>query len=199
MTGAFRKHPGTRDRWILQGLVCLGLWALAGGSGGALTLEELRRESNLTPQRFARFFSEFKYQFHAEVQEPEVFLATESGDCDDYAVVAAMVLLEKGYHTRLMAVRMPGVTHVVCYVEETKCYLDYNNRMYLIKTANAEGTLRDIARKVAKSFNASWTSASEFVYTNGVRRMVATVAQTDKYTVAPVVVSKPARQIVVDF
>jgi len=198
MAGLFLKHRGQGDRWIIGGLVCLGIWISMGAAAG-LTLEELRRESNLTPQRFARFFSEFKYQFHAEVQEPEVFLSTASGDCDDYAVVAAMVLLEKGYHTRLIAVRMPGVTHVVCYVAEAKCYLDYNNRSYLIKTASADGTLRDVARKVAKSFDASWTSASEFVYTNGVKRLVATVAQTDKYTATPVVVGKPERQIVIDF
>jgi hypothetical protein len=199
MTGVFLKPREPGDRWIIGGLVCLGIWVLIGATASGLTLGELRREPNLTPQKFARFFSDFKYQYHAEVQEPEVFLSSESGDCDDYGVVAARVLQERGYHTRLVAVRMPGVTHVVCYVEETKCYLDYNNRIYLIKTTSADGTLRDIARKVSKSFDASWTSASEFVYTNGVKLLVATVSQTDKYSAAPVIAGQPARRIVIDF
>jgi hypothetical protein len=155
----------------------------------ALTIDELRREPPpMTPARFANFFTDFSYQFFAEIQSPEVFLATRNGDCDDYATLAATVLAEKGFHPRLFAVRMPGLSHVVCYVDETRTYLDYNNRVYLKKTASSDGTLNDIARRVAKSFDASWTSCSEFTYSNGVKRMVATIVKTS----GGLIVSTPA-------
>src|SRR5437868_3822687 len=78
----------------------------------ALTLDELRHEPNLTPQRFGSHFSQFKFEFRDEVQAPDVFLATRSGDCDDFSILAAMVLKERGYTPRLVAVRMPGMVHV---------------------------------------------------------------------------------------
>ncbi|MHB8523928.1 MAG: transglutaminase-like domain-containing protein [Limisphaerales bacterium] len=154
----------------------LALWLAATPLLG-VTLEDLRRDSKLTPQRFARYFADFQFKYHTEVQAPEVFLASESGDCDDYATLAAMVLSEKGYTTRLVTVRMPGVVHVVCYVAETGCYLDYNNREFLIRTVGTNGSLADIARKVAWSFGGSWTSASEFTFQDGVKRTVTTVAR----------------------
>jgi hypothetical protein len=146
-----------------------------------LTVETLRSEPRLSPQKFASFFSDFRYAFHEEIQPPALFLARRAGDCDDYATLADAILAEKGYATRLVAVRMPGLlTHVVCYVVEDRIYLDYNNRSYLVKTERAKPGLREIASKVAKSFNASWTSASEFTYTNGFKRMIATAVHTDK-------------------
>lgn len=145
----------------------------------AVTLDDLRREPPpMTPPRFAAFFTDFTYQYFEEIQPVEVFLATRNGDCDDYATLAAMILAEKGLHPRLFAIRMPGLVHVVCYVGETQTYLDYNNRVYLKKTAPADGSLKDIARRVAKSFDASWTSCSEFTYTNGVKHMVSTIVKT---------------------
>src|SRR5688572_28170495 len=98
----------------------------------AVSLDDLRNMEGLTPQKFASYFSDFEFKFRAEVQSPEVFLATESGDCDDYSILAATILKEKGYTPRLISVRMPDVTHVVCYIEETKSYLDYNNRSFFV-------------------------------------------------------------------
>ena len=66
----------------------------------AVTLDELRNTTDLTPQKFASFFSDFEFKFHAEIQAPEVFLATQSGDCDDYAILAATVLKEFVSRTR---------------------------------------------------------------------------------------------------
>ncbi len=160
---------------ITLGLLVAGL-VLAQRAARALTLEDLERDSKLTPSRFARYFADFNYCFHAEVQRPEVFLATQSGDCDDYAILAAQVLHAKGYTTRLISVRMPGLIHVVCYVAETKCYLDFNNRVYLKRTVGSDGSLPDIARKVAKSFDTHWASAAEFTYDHEVKRLVTTVA-----------------------
>jgi hypothetical protein len=146
----------------------------------AITFDELKSDAKLTPKRFASYFTDFEYRFHAEVQPPEVFLTTRSGDCDDYAILADMVLRPKGYETRLVSVRMPGLlVHVVCYVTQEKGYLDYNNRVYMVKVAKSGPGIREVAAKVAKSLEANWTSASEFVYTNGVKRLVATVVKTD--------------------
>lgn len=162
-------------QWVLGvgGLLLLG--AL-----GAITLEELQKDPKLTPKRFASHFTDFEYVFHAEVQKPEVFLTTRAGDCDDYAVLADLVLKPNGYETHLVAVRMPGQgAHVVCYVTQEKGYLDYNNRVYIIKIEHCAASLRAIAGKVAKSFDANWTSASEFTYGGGVKRLVNTVVKTD--------------------
>lgn len=162
-------------RWSLAG-ICLPLTLLA------VTLEELRTVEKLNSRKFAGYFKDFDYSFHEEIQQPEVFLETRSGDCDDYAILADMVLRERGFTTRLITVRMPGlVPHVVCYVMEDKVYLDYNNRIYLTRTEKADPDLRDIARKVAKSFEANWTSVSEFKYVDGLKELVQTISKTDAY------------------
>jgi hypothetical protein len=150
-----------------------------------VTLEELRADPDLNPKRLMSRVSRFKYELHAEVQAPEVFLATESGDCDDFATMAAMVLREKGFTPRLFAVRMPGLTHVVCYVGEVGSYMDYNNRVYMRSLVKTKPEIREIADKVAKSFDSSWTTASEFIYTNQVKIMVSTVARAETFVVAP--------------
>jgi Transglutaminase-like domain len=152
------------------------LLCLAAGPVFGITLEQLRRDSRLTPHRFARYFSDFKFEFHPRVQSPQAFLARRAGDCDDYATLAAAVLREKGYTPRLITVRMPGRVHVVCYVAETHSYLDYNNRDRLFATVHSRGTLPDIARKVAKSFDTRWLSASEFVFRHEAKEIVATVS-----------------------
>ena len=139
-----------------------------------MTLDELRHDPKLTPATFARHFSSFKYARHDEVQPPEVFLETQSGDCDDYATLAACVLREKGFTTRLIAICLPGDTHVVCYVEETGSYLDYNTRGYVVKTVPSSGKIEEIARKVARSFDSRWISAIEFDYRDGLKWLVKT-------------------------
>jgi hypothetical protein len=167
-----RRFP----RW--RGLVLVGL--LCVGRLGAITLEELSRDAQLTPKRFAGYFSDFKYAFHEQVQAPAAFLASQTGDCDDYAVLADLVFKPKGYGTHLVMVRMPGLTaHVVCYVAEAKGYLDYNNRTFFFKVQRCAPSIRGIAGKVAKSFDANWTSASEFRFKNGVKYALSTIAKTD--------------------
>lgn len=146
-------------------------------SASSLTLEEIRKMPGLTPRKFAALFSDFEFKFRAEVQDPEVFLATQSGDCDDYATLAAAVLRERGYTPRLITVRMPSVVHVVCYIEETKSYLDYNNRSFFMRTVSCGGSIEEIARRVAKSSDLPWHSASEFTFQDGLKRLVKTVVQ----------------------
>jgi hypothetical protein len=172
--------------FLRQAFFCPGLCLALGGLLGfvlmvpAVTLEDLRKDGKITPRRFAGHFSEFTYEYHEEVQPPSHFLGRQAGDCDDYATLADLVLKEKGFNTRLISVRMPGLlTHVVCYVIEDKIYLDYNNRSYLIKTEKSSPTLRQIADKVSRSFSANWNSASEFRFQNGLKYHVSTLAKTD--------------------
>jgi hypothetical protein len=128
----------------------------------ALTLEQLRQDPGLTPQRFASYFSHFRFERRDALQKPDDFLANRAGDCDDYATLANLVLREKGYHTKLLVVRMTEEIHVVCYVAEAGCYLDYNNRAYLVRTVKTNGSLEDIAGKVAQSFRSRWVSVGDY-------------------------------------
>jgi hypothetical protein len=110
-----------------------------------------------------------------EVRKPETFLANRSGDCDDFATLAADLLRERGYSTRLVVVFMPNDVHVVCYVAETNSYLDYNRRKQVSPLVKCKGELEAIAASVARSFRSPWRSVSEFTFRNGVRRFVSTV------------------------
>jgi hypothetical protein len=174
-----RASPGIAFRgWSARRLVKRLMTAAATGLlFCGLTMDELRKDPKLTPARFASFFKGFEYRFHEEVQPWNDFLATQSGDCDDYATLADKILREKGFNTRLIAVRMPGLVHVVCYVEETQSYLDYNLRTFFVRTASCKSSLEEIAKKVARSLDAGWTSASEFTYDGKVKRLVSTVAK----------------------
>lgn len=169
----------------------------------AVTLDELMNAEKMTPRKFAAYFKDFEYKFHNEVQNPDVFLMTKSGDCDDYAILADKVLRKHGFKTRLISVRMPGLlTHVVCYIDDEKLYLDFNNRVYLSRTEKSDPDLKEIARKVAKSFEANWTSVSEFTYQDGAKELVKTVSKTDEYAEkeAPKKESgAPAKKIIIDF
>lgn len=162
----------------------LALLALAlTPAASALTLRDLEREPNMTPKKFAGHFEDFHYDYFPYVQAPEVFLRTETGDCDDYAVMADFILRGRGYHTRIVHVSLAGsdMGHAVCYVDEDRVYLDYNNRKYFFNLTRCTPTLREIATKVARSFERNWTSASEYTYNykEDRKRVVMTVVKTD--------------------
>jgi len=148
----------------------------------AVTLDELLNDPKLTPKRFADYFGNFAYEYAVEVQTPAEFLGSQRGDCDDYAILADYVLKRKGFQTRLIHVRMVGrVAHAVCYVTESRAYVDYNNRHYFINLQRCAPTIRAIATAVADSFEANWTSASEFTYEyeENKKHFGATVVKTD--------------------
>ena len=133
----------------------------------AVTLNELLNDRNMTPKRFASYFEDFKFDRHPfDVQNPRQFLASRRGDCIDYAVLANLVLSNRNYTTRLMRVEMAGknVGHAICYVNDDKVYLDYNNRAFFFTLVKAKPTVRDVAEKVADSFDANWTFAQEFTF-----------------------------------
>ncbi|MDB6108973.1 MAG: hypothetical protein JWR69_723 [Pedosphaera sp.] len=136
----------------------------------ALTLPELQHDRHLTPESLLHRFSGFEFKLFDEVQPRDKFLATQTGDCDDFATLAAEVLRQKGYTTRLIAVFMTQQTHVVCYVKEAGAYLDYNNRKKASPLVPTSGALPDIAAKVARSFRTPWTSVMEFTFEHGIRK-----------------------------
>lgn len=147
------------------------------------SLSELEGDPKMTPKRFANHFEDFDYEFFSYVQPPEQFLRNRAGDCDDYALLADRILSKRNFTTRIVRVVLTGrrVNHVVCYVEESKAYLDYNNRKYFLNLDRSGPTLREIADKVAASFEASWSSASAFTYdyTTDKKTIVYTVVKTD--------------------
>ena len=165
LAGRFNSHCLT-----LISLIA-GLLFITSSSSAAVTMEQLRLEPNLTPERLIGFFREFKFQLGEKVQPAEVFLAAQSGDCDDFASLAAEILREKKYTTRLIAVFMDGQTHVICYVEEIKGYLDYNRRQERTAVQATTGDLEDMADKVAAFFQLPWRSVGEVTYHAGERRI----------------------------
>lgn len=149
----------------------------------AVSLPELENDPKMTPKRFANQFEDFAYKFFSYVQQPEDFLRSRAGDCDDYALLADRILSQRNYTTRNIRVVLTGrrVNHVVCYIEESKAYLDYNSRKYFLNLDRSGPTLRQIAEKVAASFEASWSSVSEFTYdySTDKKTILYTVVKTD--------------------
>lgn len=121
-------------------------------------------QEDITPETLTRCFADFDYELGDQVQDPEVFLQRKRGDCDDFATLVSSVLEQHGYRTRLVVVMMEQQTHVVCYVEEKKGYLDYNLRAAANPVVATDGSLEDIAGKVAISFHSRWRMASEVRY-----------------------------------
>lgn len=179
--------PGLLSRGVVAVLSALVL-TTRGSPAASLTLETLAGDPQMSPKRLAQAVSDFTHEFHAQVQPPEVFLEKRAGDCDDFAVLADVVLKQRQFHTRLVHVRMVGrVAHAVCYVQESRAYLDYNNRRYLFKLTSSKPRLREIAEKVADSFEANWTSVSEFSYdaASEQKAILSTVVKTDRPELDP--------------
>jgi hypothetical protein len=143
----------------------------------ALTMKELREMPKLTPEKLEKLFADFEYKFHPEVQPHDVFLRTQSGDCDDFATVAAEILKGHGYTPRMIAIRMKGETHVVCYVAEERGYLDYNTRKELRPVVPCSPDITAIAAKVAAGFRRDWVATYEFTYDakEDVKRLVSNI------------------------
>jgi hypothetical protein len=118
----------------------------------------------------------------------------------NYAVLADKVLKSKGYQTKLIVVRLPGETlHDVCYVGKDAAYIDCSENHYILALNYSGATIREIADDYGGYVNMNWTSASEFVFTNGVRQIVSTVVKTDSPSSDPQLASTPASSIEVDF
>ncbi len=160
------------------GMVCALLFVPL----GAITVNDLLAETRMTPRRFANHFEDFTFQAFPYVQDPDVFLKTANGCCQDYAILGSFVLNHDKFETHLVRVLLVGgEAHDVCYVTQTGTYLDYNLRGFFVNTKHSGRRLREIAAKVAASFDENWTSASEFTYTyaDDMKRLTVTVVKTD--------------------
>jgi hypothetical protein len=176
---AFRSFPA----WFaVLFLSAVGVQA-ALTSTSRFTLRELEVVPTLTPKQFGNLFENFRYSYCPYVLPVEDFLNYRAGDCDDYAILADHVLSKKGFETRIIRVALAGsdVAHAICYVTENKAYLDYNNRKYSVNLERAGPTLRQIAAKVAASFEKNWTSATEYTFSYATNRKTTrfTVVKTD--------------------
>lgn len=178
-----------KQRLLFGSLAAMALFFPAGPVVAALTptsrftLRELEIVPTLTPRQFGNLFENFRYSYSPYVLPADEFLNDRSGDCDDYAILADFVLAKKGYQTRIIRVALAGsdVAHAICYVTENKAYLDYNNRKYAVNLEKAGPTLRQIASKVASSFEKNWTSATEYTFSYDTNRKTTrfTVVKTD--------------------
>lgn len=172
-----RLPESFKSKWIAPIIL---IFCLVSGFGSSL--DDLKATPELTPEKFATLFTNYEFKYLNVVQSPEKFLATRSGDCDDFSIMAGTVLGSKGYHSRLIAIRMPNVVHVVCYVEESKGYLDYNLRQKSALVPCSPEIAR-IAESVAHWYGLPWSSASEFYWDPnartgqgiGAKRLVKTV------------------------
>jgi Transglutaminase-like domain len=179
--------PGSRRLRLCVAVVAA---AAAAGRLDALLVSDLLADPKMTPAKFASYFIDFKFEIHPfDVQDPNDFLARQSGDCIDYAVLADYVLKRDGYGTRLIRIEMLGkeMGHAVCYVTQSRAYLDYNNRSYFFTLTRCGSSIREIATKVADSFDANWTFAQEFTYSykTSVKHALMTVVKTDPPSADP--------------
>ena len=164
------------------------LAVLALGRLEGLTVADLLAEAKLNPHRFANHFENFDYEYADGVQPGDVFLSRGKGDCDDYAILADYVLGRRGFTTRLIHVNLVGrAAHDICDVAQAKGYLDYNLRSYFRNVQGSGRTLREIADKVADSFDANWTSISVYTYTydEDVKHLTMTVVKTEPPSADP--------------
>lgn len=166
-----RRQPAPSG--LTWALAAAGL-LLCGNLADALTLADLKADKHLTPERLVKYFADFQFEPGRTVRKADDFLRSRRGDCDDFATLAADLLREKGYATRLVAVFMADEIHVVCYVAEVGGYLDYNRRKELSPVVKCDSDLASIGASVAKSFSADWVSASEYTFRNGEARFILT-------------------------
>jgi hypothetical protein len=117
----------------------------------------------------------------------------------DYIILAGMVLPGQGYTARLILVNMPGLTDDACYVNQAGSFIHYTWTNSTLQLQGSGSTIRQIASTLAGSLNLDWTTASEFLYSNGVGQVLATVVQTDPASTDPVAGTAPTSTIAINF
>ncbi len=116
----------------------------------------------------------------------------------DYMILASTVLTNQGYTPRLIVVNMPGFVDDVCYVNETSSFISCSN--YNMQVTGSGSTIRQIAMSLAGSLNQDWTSASQFIYSNGYGQILATVVETEPASSDPIPgQSPPGPPIIINF
>jgi hypothetical protein len=171
------------------------IFVCAVAAAGAAGLDDLLNQKDLTPEGLARVFANFDFELAARVQEPETFLQRKRGDCADFSNLASTVLSKRGYTTKLVVVMMAKQTHVVCYVKEAGGFLDYNHRADSHPVMASDGSLEDIAGKVAGDFRSQWRMASVFRYRGGAPVFLDTVFPTGRSLRSAVTVRAPKDRV----
>ena len=187
------REPGSWRRRAL--FVAAVVLAGALPPARAFTMNDLLSDPKLTPKRFANRFEDFDFEYSVYVQNPDVFLQRQKGDCADYAILGDFVLRQKKYTTRLIrVVLVRSLAHDVCYVYQVKAYLDYNNRAFFRNLQGSSQRIREIADKVADSFQANWTSASVYTYdyAEDIKHLTLTVVKTEPPSEDPDAAGAPA-------
>jgi hypothetical protein len=152
-----------------HGIFLALIWLIATGfcaSAHAGALSTLADQKDLTPENLIRAFAGFTFELSAQPQDAETFLQRKRGDCDDFASLASRLLTDRGYKTKLVMVMMERQAHVVCFVKEAHGFLDFNHRSDAHPIIESDGSLEEIAQKVAGDFRGRWLTASEFKYEN---------------------------------
>jgi len=105
----------------------------------------------------------------------------------DYIILASQVLPGKGCTPRLILVNMPGiVSDDVCYVNQASSFIHFDRNTYALQLDGSGSTIRQIATSLADYLHLSWTSASEFTYSNGISQILATVVETEPPSSDPI-------------
>jgi hypothetical protein len=117
----------------------------------------------------------------------------------DYIVLAGQVLPTKGYSARLVVVNMPGLNDDACYVSQSGSFIHYNPTNSALQLEGSGSTIRQIATTLSGSMNLDWTTASEFVYSNGMGQILATVVEADPASSDPVAGTTPTSSISINF
>jgi len=104
----------------------------------------------------------------------------------DYIVLAGQVLPPKGYPSRLILVTMPGYSDDACFVTAQSSYIHFSTSSNTFELQSSGSTIRQIASQLSASLGQDWTTASEFVYSNGMGLIQATVVETEDPSTDPV-------------
>jgi hypothetical protein len=107
-----------------------------------------------TPEQIAKWFSsEFKYQAKNPdmPQTPEETLKLRTGDCDDFAFLAAAILAENGVKSKVIIIKYRGsdMMHAICIYRDDNGTYDFISNQELKHTGE-----HDLTRAVAKFYPA---------------------------------------------
>jgi hypothetical protein len=119
----------------------------------------------------------------------------------DYIILGGIGLQNQGYTPRLIIINMPGiVSDDACYINQDGSFIHYDAASANLQLENSGPSIRQIATTLASSLELNWTSASEFIYSNGVSQILATVVQTEPPSLDPVPEKTRSRKaVVIDF
>ncbi len=125
-----------------------------------------------TPEQIARWFSsEFKYQMTLpdSPQSPGETIARRTGDCDDFAVLAAEILARSGIPSDVIIIKYEGLgmMHAICIFKDKDGTYSFISNMEYHRTH-----MHDVAGAVAKYY----PDYENIIYSNGKREFLKTVA-----------------------